>query len=136
MGMAYKLEIATPDGEVYTGNATRLICRTIDGDVCIMARHTNYCTALGMGLAKVTMEDGTVRNAACMGGMLTVMEGVCRLVATTWEWQEDIDFERASRAKNKAEEQLDRREHLDDRDVQLAEAKLKRALIRTSIAKL
>ena len=136
MGMAYKLEIATPDGEVYIGNATRLICRTIDGDVCIMARHTNYCTALGMGLAKVTMEDGSVRNAACMGGMLTVVEGVCRLVATTWEWQEDIDFERAKIAKSKAEEQLDRREHLDDRDVQLAEAKLKRALIRTSIAKL
>jgi F-type H+-transporting ATPase subunit epsilon len=89
-----------------------------------------------MGLAKVTMEDGTVRNAACMGGMLTVMEGVCRLVATTWEWQEDIDFERANRAKDKAEEKLDRREHMDDRDVQLAEAKLKRALIRTSIAKL
>lgn len=64
------------------------------------------------------------------------MEGVCRLVATTWEWQEDIDFERAKIAKSKAEEQLDRREHLDDRDVQLAEAKLKRALIRTSIAKL
>ncbi|WP_026505211.1 ATP synthase F1 subunit epsilon [Butyrivibrio sp. NC3005] len=136
MAAPFHLQIATPDGGVFDGQATRLICRTIDGDVCVMARHTNYCSALGMGEARVTMEDGNVRLAACMGGMLNVMDGECRLVATTWEWKEDIDLDRAEDAKRRAEEMLAERDRMDDRDIQVAEAKLRRALIRSGVAKL
>ena len=70
MATPFHLQIVTPDGSEFDGQAVRIIVRTIAGDVCVMARHTNYCTALGMGEAKVTMEDGSVRTAACMGGML------------------------------------------------------------------
>ena len=31
------------------------------------------------------------RRTACMGGLLSVLDGDVRLVATTWEWAEDID---------------------------------------------
>ena len=47
-------------------------------------------TALGMGEARITDEAGQVRRAACIGGMLSVLNGQVRLVATTWEWAEDI----------------------------------------------
>ena len=63
----------------------------ITGDLAILAGHCNFCTALGMGEAHVILENGTSRSAACIGGMLTVMDGNCSLLATTWEWQEDID---------------------------------------------
>jgi F-type H+-transporting ATPase subunit epsilon len=87
-----------------------------------------------MGPAKVVLEDGTVRTAACMGGMINVMDGECRVVATTWEWKEDIDFERAQDAKKRAQERLATKDKLGDKDVMLAEAKLKRALIRSDVA--
>ena len=74
-------------------------CRTIHGDLAILARHMNYCTAIGMGAAHVVLEDGTERKAACIGGMLTMMNGECRLIPTTWEWSEDIDVARAEEAK-------------------------------------
>ena len=43
--------------------------------------------------------DGQRRRAACMGGMLTVLNGDVHLVATTWEWAEEIDQARAEASK-------------------------------------
>ncbi len=128
---SFHLQIATPDGLIFDGQAERLLCRTIVGDVCILSRHADYVTALGMGEARVTV-DGNVRRAACMGGMLTVVKGEARLVPTTFEWAEDIDAERAQRAKERAE-QVIREKQTDKRDLMLAEARLKRALVRMQV---
>ena len=128
----FALKIVTPDGEVYDGPAERLACRTIDGDVAILEGHCDYCTALGMGEAHIVDAEGSRRRAACMGGMLTVLDGEVRLVATTWEWAEQIDHTRAEAAKKRAEEILARKD-LDRREYEMAQARLKRALVRTSI---
>ena len=87
----FPLRIGTPDGLLFEGEVQRIVCRSITGDLAILAGHCNFCTALGMGEAHVILENGTSRSAACIGGMLTVMDGNCSLLATTWEWQEDID---------------------------------------------
>ncbi|MGN0983695.1 MAG: ATP synthase F1 subunit epsilon [Gemmiger sp.] len=130
----FALKIVTPDGCAFEGQAVRLVCRTITGDVAILARHSDYCTALGMGDAHVVMEDGSVRHAACIGGMLSVLEGRCNLVATTWEWADEIDKARAEASKARAEAVLAQK-NLDTRELELAQARLKRALVRTSVAK-
>lgn len=128
----FPIRIGTPDGLLFEDDITRVVCRTITGDLAIMAGHCNFCTAVGMGEAHVIMKDGTVRNAACIGGMLSMMDGVCRLLATTWEWQEDIDAERARKAKARAEEKLSKT-GLSDKEYKLAKAKLQRALVRLSV---
>ena len=98
-----------------------------------MARHIDYCTAVGMGEAHITSEDGTVRRAACMGGMLSMIGGQCRLLATTFEWADSIDRERAERSKARAEAVLAQK-GADKHELELAEARLKRALVRSSVA--
>ena len=110
----------------------RIVCRAIDGDIAILAKHGDYCTALGMGEAHIVDADGQRRRAACMGGLLSVLDGDVRLVATTWEWAEDIDQARAEASKKRAEEILARK-NLNDREYELAQARLKRALVRTSV---
>ena len=85
-----------------------------------------------MGESTVVMEDGTRRAAACIGGMLSVMNGTCRLLATTWEWKEDIDQPRAEKAKKHAEEML-AKGGLTDKEYKIAQAKLQRALVRLSV---
>ena len=128
----FSLRIGTPDGLLFEGQVARVVCRTITGDIAILAKHSNFCTALGMGEAHVVMEDESRREAACIGGMLTMMDGECSLLATTWEWKEDIDVARAESAKKRAEEQL-AKTGLTEREYKLADAKLKRALVRLSV---
>ena len=125
----YHLEIVSMDGLDFDGEVEKLLLRTIDGDVEILARHTDYCTAIGMGTARVTMADGTERKAACIGGMLSVMKGQVKVFPTTWEWSEEIDLERAKEAKARAEERL--KDQMLDKEARVrAEAKLYRALVR------
>ena len=129
----FPLTVSTPDGMEFHGEVERIKCRSITGDLAILANHCNYCTALGMGAAYLQLEDGTRRTAACIGGMLSVMNGACHLLATTWEFKEDIDIERAKHAKAVAEERLASPD-ISDTDKKLAEAKLRRALIRIGVA--
>ena len=128
----FPLRIGTPDGLLFDGNVERVICRSMTGDLAVLAGHSNFCTALGMGSASVILEDGTRRKAACIGGMLSVMDGVCRLLATTWEWEEEIDIARARTAKKRAEEMLSEG-GLTEREYQRARAKLHRALVRIGV---
>ena len=128
----FPLRIGTPDGLLYEGEVARLVCRTINGDLAILPRHCNYCTALGMGEAHIILEDGSRKNAACIGGMLSVMNGTCRLLATTWEWKEDINEERALAARKRAEEMI-AKGGLTDQEYKMASAKLQRALVRLSV---
>ena len=117
----FPLRIGTPDGLLFEGDAERIVCRTITGDLAILAGHCNFCTALGMGEAHVVLEDGSRRSAACIGGMLTMMNGVCRLLATTWEWQENIDEARARAAKERAEQMI-AKGGLSDKEYKIAES--------------
>lgn len=121
------------DGPEYRGDIQKIRLRTIDGDVAILAGHTNYCTAIGMGTAVVTFADDSRRTAACIGGLLSVMDGTCRVLPTTWEWNDDIDVDRARRAKERAEEKL-KDLQLSRRERVRVEAKLYRALVRLEAA--
>lgn len=56
----FPLKIMTPDGVAFDGAVTSVSCRTINGQLQLLARHIDICTALGMGEAHIKLEDGTV----------------------------------------------------------------------------
>ena len=64
--------------------------------------------------------------------MLGVRGGEWRVVASTGEWAEEMDQARAEGSKKRAEE-IRGQKNLDKRDYELAQARLKRALVRTSV---
>ena len=130
----FRLQIVTPDGKFFDGQAESITLRTVSGDVGILANHADFVTALGMGQARVGI-NGTVRTAACIGGMLSVSHGDVTVVATTFEWAEDIDIPRAERSAQRAKTVLDNKASHTNEEIALAEARLKRALVRTGVAK-
>ena len=130
--MTFSLKIVTPDGLIFDGQAEKLIVRTTTGDIAILARHINCVCPLGMGQA-IVESDGKRRTAACIGGMLSVHDGAVTLVPTTFEWSDQIDADRAGRSQKRAEDILKNRDS-SDAELRLAEARLKRALIRKSVA--
>ena len=132
--MTFHLQVVTPDGLAFEGEAEKLSVRTQDGIIGILPRHIDYVAPLGMGEAVITESEGRERRAACIGGMVAVHSGKVRLVATTFEWAEDIDMERAKTAEQKARDIIARND-LNERDLNLAEAKLHRALVRQAVRK-
>ena len=134
MANTFHLKIVTVDGLAFEGEVQRLMFRSTHGDLAILARHINYCTAVGMGTAHVVLEDGSERTGACIGGMCSMMDNECHLLPTTWEWSEDIDVERAEAAKVRAEAKL-REQKLSEEVRLLTESKLYRALVRIGSAR-
>ena len=130
---SFHLSIVTPDGTQFDGEAEELVVRTISGDMGIMAGHINCVTALGMGKALIKKKKKK-REAACIGGILSVIDGKVSLVPTTFEWADAIDVKRAEAAEEKARKMLDDKAHMTSVEQRLAEARLKRALVRKSVA--
>ncbi len=128
----FPLKIVTPDGLFFDGQVEEVVVRTTTGDIGIRAMHTNLVAALGMGRATI-VQDGRKRYAACIGGMVSVVDGQVKLVPTTFEWAEEIDAARAEAAMQKAKQTLND-QHSSDTDLRLAEAKLRRALVRKGVA--
>lgn len=128
----FPLKIVTPDGLQYDGKAQELIVRTTSGDLGILAGHINTVAPLGMGEAMVVVE-GKKRYAACIGGMVSVVNGAVTLVPTTFEWADSINADRAEHSQKRAEAILADKAATDT-DIRLAQARLKRALVRRSVA--
>lgn len=127
----YHLHIVTPDRLVYDGLAEKMLVRTVRGDICIMAGHTDYAAPLAIGEARMTDGEGNVREAACNGGFITVTAGEVYVAATTFEWSDEIDVTRAERAREEAEHAMQNAQR-GERSYIMAEAKMKRALARIS----
>lgn len=129
---AFPLRIVTPDGLEFEGQAEELIVRSTTGDIGILAGHVNCVAPLGMGRATVVI-DGKKRYGACIGGMLSVMNGAVTLVPTTFEWADEIDARRAEASYQRAQNVLKSKDS-SSTDIKLAEARLRRALVRKSVS--
>ena len=130
---SFPLKIVTPDGLIFDGNAEMVVVRTITGDMAFLARHINCVAPLGMGRATVVL-DGQKRYAACIGGMISVVDGNVTLVPTTFEWADAIDADRAQASLDRAQKVLDNKDNATETDLKLAEARLHRALVRKNVA--
>ena len=58
---AFHLQIVTPDGSAFDGQAEALRLRTTEGYVSIRAGHADYLAVLDIGVVTVTV-DGTARD--------------------------------------------------------------------------
>ena len=128
----FPLRIATPDRNIFEGEAVSLKVKTVHGDIEILANHSDMIAALGTGGARIIFSDGERKAAASSGGVLTVQGGEVILLPTTFEYSDEIDVSRAERARERAEAAL--AEAKSDKDTTLAKAKLSRALSRLSAA--
>ena len=123
----FKLQIMTPEKTVFDGETEQIIVRTTVGDVGILNGHEPYCAAISIGQMRI-MIDGEFRRAATSGGIIKVSKEKTTVLVQTCEWSDEIDVERAETAKAAAEARVQAAK--DDKELLLAEAKLKRALNR------
>lgn len=127
----FKLEIVTPDKVFFDGMTEGIIVRTTVGDKGILAHHEPYVAALPIGKMQVKL-DGKYRTAAIASGVVKVSRDKTTVLAQSCEWSDEIDLNRAEKAKALAEGKI--KEQLSEREMDIAEFKLKRAINRIETA--
>ena len=85
----FRLQIATPDGMEFDGEAERISVRGICGELAVMAGHVPFVTALAQGECRILTENGEILRARVSGGMLIVARDGVRLLSSDFEWSED-----------------------------------------------
>ena len=66
----FHIKIVSPDGLKLDGSIKSLLIRTDDGDVEILASHTDYFATIGVGRARIIIDDSE-RFASVNGGFLS-----------------------------------------------------------------
>ncbi|BCJ87726.1 F0F1 ATP synthase subunit epsilon [Effusibacillus dendaii] len=128
------LEIVTPERKVFAEDVQMVIARGGAGDLGILPGHTPLVTTLKISALRIKMQDGSERHVALSGGFMEVKPEHVTVLAETAEMPEDIDVNRAERARERAEQRLAQSgaENIDYRRAELA---LQRALTRLQVAK-
>ena len=129
--MGFKLQIVTPDGLKFDGEVDGLIVKTDDGDVEILRGHADYFAALGTGKAKIRTNQES-RYASASGGFISVNKGEVKVVTTTFEFADEIDLARATKAKEDAERAITSAK--DKKSLAVLKAKITRATSRINVA--
>ena len=127
----FHLKVMTVDRCFYDDEVDRIIVRTTQGDVGILPNHVPYIAAIGIG-AMTIYKDGEKRMAAIAGGFVDVSKEQTVVLARTCEWADEIDLDRAHEAADRARAALQHKE--SEREQDLAQAKLKKAINRIRIA--
>jgi F-type H+-transporting ATPase subunit epsilon len=131
--MPMHLNIVTAEREVLSEDVDQVNAPTKDGRIGVLPRHTTLLTVLDVGVLDII--KGSQRTEyALSGGFMEVLPDRVTILADTVERADEIDETRAERARQRAEELL--QEHRSEQDMVLAEAQLRRAMIRLRVAQL
>jgi|TARA_B100001741_G_C16422265_1_gene536831 F-type H+-transporting ATPase subunit epsilon len=101
----FQLEIVTPTEIFSEGQVSYVRADSLEGQVGIMARHTDAIVALGIGEIKVVKDDKEYFYATSGGYADIQAEGVLLLLETA-EKVSNIDINRAETAKKRALDRL------------------------------
>lgn len=103
MAKSVLLEVITPSKLFYMGNVEMVIARTLQGDEGFMADHSWACKLLDVGELWI-QEEGSkdYKIAAVAGGYIDVKENIV-IFTDAAEWPDEIDLDRATSEKERAE---------------------------------
>jgi len=123
-----QVELVSPERILYSGEAEMVVCRTVSGgEIAFLTGHAPFVGALDIGVVRVKTNDG-VEEAAVHGGFVEVRDDRVAVLSDVAELADQIDVERARRAKEAAERKD------KDADDEEAEAALRRAETRLTVA--
>ena len=101
MADAIRVEVVSPEQVLYSGEATMVITRTLDGgEVAFQNGHQAFLGALVENHTRIFQTDGTVQDIAIHRGFVEVHGNptIVSILSDTAELAQDIDVERAKAA--------------------------------------
>ncbi len=132
MAATIKLELVTPTRLLASEEVDEVIAPGWEGEFGVLPEHTHFLALLRIGVLRYR-QGSEVRKVAVGGGFVEVSPERVIVMADVAERGDEIDVERARRAKERAEEAL-KTVTLDDVAYEKAHAALQRAMARMSAA--
>jgi|UniRef100_A0A7V3RFU8 F-type H+-transporting ATPase subunit epsilon len=129
--MKFRLEIVTPERLVYSEDVDVLTLPTVQGEISILAKHVPLVSIISPGEIKIK-RDNEVEYMAITGGFVQVLPHKVIILADAAERAEEIDLERAMRARERAQKLLEERRG-DKISHAEAMAAFQRALVRIKV---
>jgi len=127
-----QLEIVAPDKTLLTVTVDSVTIPGMDGDFSVLPGHTPFLAALRNDVM-TTRSNGDTKHYAINGGYAEVRDDKVIVLTHTIEAADDIDVERAKKARERAERKL-RGEEGPNMDLRRAELALQRAVVRLQAA--
>ncbi len=129
--MMIHVRIVTPKGIYKEFNTPILNIPTVDGERGLLPNHMPLVTMLTIGVMS-SEENGTRNYYAITNGLFYFNDNVAEIMTDTIENRDEIDVERATSAKARAEKRMQSSDpNVDQKRAELA---LKRALNRIRVA--
>ena len=150
----YRVAVVTPEERLVDADARSVVLRSSDGDLTVLDGHTPLVTDVVPGVVRIEPEEGDEIRLAVHGGYLQVETGAAEeggprstrvtLLAGVAELAEQVDTERAERAKEQAAARVDELKSAgratgdvdgqpEDPELAEAEASLRRAEVRLEV---
>ncbi len=134
MAETFMLEVVTPERRLISEQVDAVYAPGAEGELGVLPGHAPLLSLLKIGELRYSREGGD-RRVAISGGFTEVDQKGMKVLAETAEFAEEIDVERAERARARAEDLLKKLDSAENEDeFATAELALKRALIRLQVA--
>ncbi|SDM53486.1 F0F1 ATP synthase subunit epsilon [Sediminibacillus halophilus] len=124
------VSVVTPDGPVMEDAFEMVSLKAENGELGILHGHIPLVAPLSIGAIRLKGQDDTKRLAV-NGGFVEVRPDKVTILAQSAEKPDEIDVERARKAKERAERRLQTKQ--DDIDFRRAENALRRAINRLDV---
>ena len=84
----FPLKVASPDGNIFSGEAVSIILRGAAGDLMVMAGHIPFVTSVVPCDVRIELEDGEEKVGHTDGGVLSVSGEGTTLLSGSFKWKE------------------------------------------------
>lgn len=125
MADALTVELVAADRTVWSGEATMVIARTVEGDIGVLRGHAPVLSLLTEAIVEITAEDGHTVFAVADGGFLSVANDRVSILSEHAELATEVDVDQA-----RAELEDARAGHVTEGDeterrIRMAEARIR-----------
>jgi F-type H+-transporting ATPase subunit epsilon len=131
MASTIRLELVTPERLLLSEEVDEVIAPGYEGEFGVLPGHTQFLAILNIGVMWYR-KGSAISKLALGGGFSEVTHDRVVVMADTAEPADEIDLERAQRARDRAESRL-KELSLDDETYAKAHAALQRALVRMAV---
>lgn len=80
MAKTFQVDVVSPEATIYSGLATIVIARTIEGELGIMADHEPLMGAIATGPVEIESDSGQRTTIGVQGGFIQVLDNQVTLI--------------------------------------------------------